>query len=228
MKSENRRIDAPIKELLRRAEEQQKDEELYQHEYNNIEDYSGEEDIQDEWEEYEEAEEHNPTDDDDAYLDEYEGEDDDELGDEEEDCLADEECDWEEAGEVDDNDRTFSAANRPPKTKASSILYNFQQDELWAGLFALPAHRRWFIGFTAMLVILVAYWNTKYNTQLRTLTHEEEQLKDLRYRTLYTTAELVRLERINSIEERIGELKLPLEHSSQPPYEIVDTITIKP
>ena len=48
---------------------------------------------------------------------------------------------------------------------------------------------------------------------------------DLRHRMLYTTAELVGLERINSVEERIKVLKLPLEHSNHPPYIIyVDSL----
>ena len=49
-----------------------------------------------------------------------------------------------------------------------------------------------------------------------------KQLYDLRSGFLITTAELVSLERINNIEQNIQNYGLQLEHSSRPPYKLVD------
>lgn len=82
-----------------------------------------------------------------------------------------------------------------------------------------------FIVLSLVILVLASYWNTFYSSQLRSLSEREEYLKDLRYRDLFTTAELVRLGRIGNIENSLKELGLTLEHSTQPPYEIIDTMS---
>ncbi len=95
----------------------------------------------------------------------------------------------------------------------------------WSWFLNLPTNWKVFFLYLLPLVICTASWNTHCNQLVRKLTNKEKELMDLRHRMLYTTAELVGLERINSVEERIKVLKLPLEHSNHPPYIIyVDSL----
>lgn len=106
---------------------------------------------------------------------------------------------------------------------------NIEDDDMersWDWFLNLPTNWKLFFVYLLPLVIFTASWNTHCNQLVRKLTDREKELIDLRHRMLYTTAELVNLERINSIEQRIKVLNLPLEHSTQPPYIIyVDTLT---
>lgn len=84
--------------------------------------------------------------------------------------------------------------------------------------------RLFFMFFCLVVLLLVSMWNTYYKSEVRLLDQEEQRLMDLRYRSLFTTAELVRLQRISNIERSIQTLGLPLEHSTHPPYEVIDTL----
>lgn len=84
-----------------------------------------------------------------------------------------------------------------------------------------------FLIFCVVLLCGAAYWTTHYNQSIRKLTEREQVLKDLRFLRLYTTADLVRLERINNIEQSIKKMELDLEFPSQPPYEVIDTLTVE-
>lgn len=90
----------------------------------------------------------------------------------------------------------------------------------WHNFLKMPTHYKGFIVFWIVLLISISYWGTHYNKTMRQIDTKEQELMDLRYRMLYTTAELVQLERINHIEERITEMQLPLEHSRQAPINV--------
>lgn len=90
----------------------------------------------------------------------------------------------------------------------------------WAEqIFRCTPRHRWF--FWVWLMVLLWWsmqWQYNYANELREVARLEAVVKDLRYRHLFVIAELVRLERISSIEEQVKAQGLDLEHSSQPPY----------
>lgn len=85
---------------------------------------------------------------------------------------------------------------------------------------------RLFAVYCVLLISLGSYWTTYYKQRIRQITEQEKVLKELRYFRLYTTAELVRLERITNIEQSLKEMQLDLEFPTQPPYEVVDTFDV--
>ena len=81
--------------------------------------------------------------------------------------------------------------------------------EAWETFLQHYTHERlFFCAFCILLIIGLSSWGTFY---------EEE---------IHTTAELVSLERINNIEQNIQSYGLNLEHSSQPPYKLIDKNTL--
>lgn len=84
-----------------------------------------------------------------------------------------------------------------------------------------PRHRIWFFAFMLVGFVLSMMWGYYFDNKRREIDQLEKRLEDIRYRYLFTTAELVRIQRISSIEERVRELGLPLEHSTKPPYKII-------
>lgn len=210
---ESNRPDTQLEELLRRAEAQQQEAEDYSEEDDELEDIS-EEDYTSQLETEEEEDE----DADDSSEDDF-----DEDYDEEEEL--DESFDYDdEDDEEDKSDNDSLPPSSSVRQKTKGLLAYELSDKQLADLKKIPRHRWIFFVFLAVLILLSAHWNTFYNTELRTVSEQEKVLKSLRFRSLFMTAELVRIERINSIEERIRELNLPLEHSTQPPYQIVDTL----
>lgn len=96
-----------------------------------------------------------------------------------------------------------------------------------AGLFGtawLNTDRFVFGCILLVTVSLTALWKSYYNSSIRRLAETEEALKDLRYRHLQSTAELIGLEKISEVEKGIAEHQLNLEHSTQPPYYVIDTL----
>lgn len=218
--------DNQLNRLLERAEAQRRSEAGYEQDYDKRHNTSFvDEETEDEELYY---------DDEDAYDDEessYDALDPDEeyYADDDESDEYDEDEDSEyyededEYEEYLDEDRYDSEPIEAPRPTSSTVDEVFTFDKL-KGL------RMDWILFTAwsiILILLASYWNTHYNIQLRNLDAKEKELVDLRYRMLYTTAELVRLERINSIEQSIQDMSLNLEHSTQPPYEVIDTTSNK-
>lgn len=156
--------------------------------------------------------------DDEEYLDEEEYSDDD--SDEEED-------DSEDAEEIDEEEEEYlDVSPEEEEVQGDGISPRDELERSWQRVRQLPLNWKVFVGYAFVLIVCASMWNTYYNQLMRRVTDKEKELMDLRYRMLYTTAELVKLERINNIEERITELNLPLEHSTQPPYELLDTLSV--
>lgn len=83
----------------------------------------------------------------------------------------------------------------------------------------LLATKHWMLILLVIILILLStQWSNKYNDKMRQIDRLEKQVKDLRRRQLFTTAELVRLQNIHSIEKAIEKQGLKLEHSAEPPY----------
>ena len=98
--------------------------------------------------------------------------------------------------------------------------------EAWETFLQHYTHERLFFCAVCILLILgLSSWNTFYEEEIHNLNTTEKKLDDLRNRSLITTAELVSLERINNIEQNIQSYGLNLEHSSHPPYKLIDKNT---
>lgn len=111
--------------------------------------------------------------------------------------------------------------------EVSEGLSNIRDRNFWRETFKhLTRERAFFLLFSFVCLLSVSHWNTSYKGEVRRLDEKERYLLDLKYKALFTTAELVRLERINNIETSIQTLGLDLEHSTHPPLEIVDTLGI--
>ena len=66
-------------------------------------------------------------------------------------------------------------------------------------------------------------WPYVYMINLREVTMMEQKLQDIRYKSLFISAERIEYERIGNILDRVGEYRLPLVPASQPPYLLLDT-----
>ena len=98
--------------------------------------------------------------------------------------------------------------------------------EAWETFLQHYTHERlFFCAFCILLILGLRSWNTFYEEEIHNLNTTEKKLDDLRNRSLITTAELVSLERINNIEQNIQSYGLNLEHSSHPPYKLIDKNT---
>ena len=98
--------------------------------------------------------------------------------------------------------------------------------EAWETFRQHYTHERlFFCAFCILLILGLSSWNTFYEEEIHNLNTTEKKLDDLRNRSLITTAELVSLERINNIEQNIQSYGLNLEHSSHPPYKLIDKNT---
>ena len=98
--------------------------------------------------------------------------------------------------------------------------------EAWETFLQHYTHERlFFCAFCILLILGLSSWNTFYEEEIHNLNTTEKKLDDLRNRSLITTAELVSLERINNIEQNIQSYGLNLEHSSHPPYKLIDKNT---
>lgn len=98
--------------------------------------------------------------------------------------------------------------------------------EAWETFLQHYTHERlFFCAFCILLILGLSSWNTFYEEEIHNVNTTEKKLDDLRNRSLITTAELVSLERINNIEQNIQSYGLNLEHSSHPPYKLIDKNT---
>ncbi len=106
-----------------------------------------------------------------------------------------------------------------------------QTGQMTASFGGLFKGRMDYIGFSVwviFLILLVHQWQTAFENKIRSIDRLEKRVEDVRYRHLFISAELVRLERISSVEANVSALGLDLEHSTTPPYEIKPTPTEKP
>lgn len=98
--------------------------------------------------------------------------------------------------------------------------------EAWETFLQHYTHERlFFCAFCILLILGLSSWNTFYEEEIHNVNTTEKKLDDLRNRSLITTAELVSLERINNIEQNIQSYGLNLEHTSHPPYKLIDKNT---
>ena len=84
--------------------------------------------------------------------------------------------------------------------------------------------RNWlFILFVITCGLVSIAWPYVYMINLREVTMMEQKLQDIRYKSLFISAERIEYERIGNILDRVGEYRLPLVPASQPPYLLLDT-----
>lgn len=161
----------------------------------------------------------------DDYDTEVDDEDYDEYGPEQDEYADEYDDDADEDGYDDADEDSYDDADESPQPTAVKKPSSSPED--WRRFISsLSMDTICYSVFTLLCLAAAAYWHTYYNTQIRKVTGREEVLKDIRYRRLYMSAELVRLERISSIESRIESLQLGLQHPTQPPYEVIDTTNI--
>ena len=100
-------------------------------------------------------------------------------------------------------------------------LIEWIENDLW-GLPGLRNNVR-FIAYCLLLVGVMIAWPYFYQGSLREITSLEEKLKDIRYKSLYTSAALIEYERINNIVDKVSQYQLQLVPATQPPYLLVDS-----
>ncbi|ERJ71929.1 hypothetical protein HMPREF1556_01036 [Porphyromonas sp. oral taxon 278 str. W7784] len=105
--------------------------------------------------------------------------------------------------------------------EADRNLLEWIENDLW-GLPVLRNNRR-FILFCLFLGAIAIAWPYFYQGSLREITSLEEKLKDIRYKSLYTSAALIEYERINNIVDKVSQYQLQLVPATQPPYLLVDS-----
>ncbi|MDO4691252.1 MAG: FtsL-like putative cell division protein [Porphyromonadaceae bacterium] len=76
--------------------------------------------------------------------------------------------------------------------------------------------------YCIFLLGLSIMWGYQFSIMDKKVGRLERDLEDIRYKSLFTTAELIKHERISNIETNIQSLNLNLESSTHPPYEIID------
>lgn len=84
--------------------------------------------------------------------------------------------------------------------------------------------RNWlFMVFVIICGLVSIAWPYVYVLNLREVTSLEMKLRDIRYKSLFISAERIEYERIGNILDRVGEYHLPLVPATQPPYLLLDT-----
>ncbi|WP_152568298.1 FtsL-like putative cell division protein [Porphyromonas sp. COT-290 OH3588] len=76
--------------------------------------------------------------------------------------------------------------------------------------------------FCIVLSLLAVFWGVYVPMVDRRVSKLEQELEDIRYKSLFTTAELIKHEQISTITQNIESFGLDLEPSTYPPYEIVN------
>lgn len=101
-------------------------------------------------------------------------------------------------------------------------LLNDSTSSGWVGLehIQIPPSWRLFIGLSVLLMLVPIWWSYHFNLKIKEVGQLEQRLENVRRRQLFMNAEVVRLERISSVEDRIQALGLDLEHSEVPPTKI--------
>lgn len=77
-----------------------------------------------------------------------------------------------------------------------------------------------FILFFFGINILSILWGYHFSALDKEVSTLESKREDIKYKSLFTTAELIGQERVSSVEKTIKELGLSLEASTYPPYEV--------
>lgn len=81
-----------------------------------------------------------------------------------------------------------------------------------------------FILFFIGINILSILWGYHFSALDKEVSVLESKHEDIKYKSLFTTAELIGQERVSSVERTIKELGLNLESSTYPPYEVEEHI----
>lgn len=77
---------------------------------------------------------------------------------------------------------------------------------------------RWFIGYTVLLLLLSILWSYRFANQHREVAFLEVAVRDMHNKSLFSTAERIRMERVASIQQQIEQLGLNLRPATRPPY----------
>lgn len=80
--------------------------------------------------------------------------------------------------------------------------------------------------FCLGLFLLSIMWGYHFSMTDKKASTLERRLEDLRYKSLFSTAELIKHEQISSIQRSLEAQGLDLEVSTHPPYEIIDRTTV--
>lgn len=74
--------------------------------------------------------------------------------------------------------------------------------------------------FVFALILLAILWPYEYDSKIKKLAAIEKVKQDINNRILFTTSEIISLERKDEVEERIERLGLDLEEGWEPVYTI--------
>lgn len=82
----------------------------------------------------------------------------------------------------------------------------------------LFSRHRNFLLYTGLLVLLSIMWSYRYAAQHRQIAELEVRVADMRNKSLFSTAERIRMERVASIKNQIEQLGLDLVPATRPPF----------
>lgn len=77
---------------------------------------------------------------------------------------------------------------------------------------------KWFIAYTISLMMLAIMWSYHFAGQHRRVAVLEIAVRDMHNKSLFSTAERIRMERVASIQNQIEQLGLNLGPATRPPY----------
>lgn len=132
-----------------------------------------------------------------------------------------------------DVDYTSESAEEAPSTASSpssfweraSIYSSGLIDGAEEDLFRQPwlrDHIR-FIATCLVCLVVAIVWPYYCKQQITEVSRLEQQIRDIRYRSLITTAALIEHERVGNILQRIEDYQLQLLPATTPPYLLVDS-----
>ena len=78
-------------------------------------------------------------------------------------------------------------------------------------------------GFYLICGIACVLWTYHFSSQTQQLDRLERQLKDIRFRSLFISSELIKSTHIDNITQRVTDYQLPLVPATKPPYQLIDS-----
>lgn len=75
----------------------------------------------------------------------------------------------------------------------------------------------------ALGILLLILWTYHFTSQVQQLAQKERQLKDIRFRSLVISAELIRNTHVDNITQRVADYQLPLVPATKPPFLLIDS-----
>lgn len=98
-------------------------------------------------------------------------------------------------------------------------------ETLEGNLLAHPRARYWLkvAGFYLICGIACVLWTYHFSSQTQQLDRLERQLKDIRFRSLFISSELIKSTHIDNITQRVTDYQLPLVPATKPPYQLIDS-----